>query len=326
MFNATEQRDPNGSISGTKIVNEDSNKPGEQAAVPKKEEVKGELTLDLGGGVKMEFVRIPKGTFLMGSPPDEKDGLENEQQHEVELTHDFYLGKYHVTREQFSAFVADSAYQTDAENGKGGNVLDVEAKNGKWVIRRDANWINPVNFQQSDKHPVVMVSWNDATEFCAWATKKTGRAVRLPSEAEWEYACRAGSRTRFFFGDEAKNFPRFANFADASLSKVTGVDWRVKESDGYAFTSPVGNFKPNARGLYDMHGNVWQWCQDWYGKEYYGNSPKRDPQGPERGLYRVFRGGSWAASPWQGRAAYRWWRLPSNCGAGNGFRVAIRLD
>src|SRR5262249_15422458 len=157
---------------------------------------------------------------------------------------------------------------------------------------REYNWRNP-GFEQTDDHPVVEVSWNDAAQFCDWARKKTGKAIRLPTEAEWEYACRAGGRTRYFFGDNEEELAQYANVADASFRQLTGKNWGIRADDGYAFTAPVGTFKPNGFGLYDMHGNVLQWCQDWYDKDYYTKSPKKDPQGPSSGENRVGRGGAW---------------------------------
>jgi formylglycine-generating enzyme required for sulfatase activity len=280
-------------------------------------------TVDLGGGVTMEFVRIAAGKFRMGSPKGEKDRSDDEEQHEVEITRDFYLGKYAVTRDQFQAFVRDAGYKTEAEAGDGGYGWNQAKKT--WEQSKEYYWRNP-GFAQKDEHPVVEVSWNDAVKFCAWLGRKMGREVRLPTEAEWEYACRAGSSTRYFFGDDEEDLARYANVADASFRNATGKSWGIKADDRYAFTAPVGRFQPNAWGLYDMHGNVWQWCQDRYDKDYYKNSPKRDPQGPEVGDRRVVRGGSWDGAPRFCRAAARYFAGPAIRRSFTGLRVCFRLD
>jgi formylglycine-generating enzyme required for sulfatase activity len=240
----------------------------------------------------------------------------------VEITRDFYLGQYAVTRGQFGAFVGDTGYKTEAEAGDGGIGWDQDKK--EWRKSKEYNWRNP-GFSQTDDHPVVNVSWNDADAYCKWAGKKTGRAVRLPTEAEWEYACRAGRPTRFFCGDDVEDLAGYANVADASFRRATGKGWGITSDDGYAFTAPVGKFRPNPWELYDMHGNVWQWCADWYDREYYTKSTKKGPQGPNSGEYRVVRGGSWDINPRGCRAAHRVWYAPSSrCGA-VGFRVAFNL-
>ena len=131
---------------------------------------------------------------------------------------------------------------------------------------------------------MVNVSWNDAVAFCKWLSRKEGKTYRLPTEAEWEYACRAGTTTRYYSGDDPETLAKVANVADATAkAKFPDWKWTIKASDGYVFTAPVGQFKPNAFGLYDMHGNAWQWCADWYGKDYYGKSPVDDPKGPDTG-------------------------------------------
>jgi formylglycine-generating enzyme required for sulfatase activity len=153
---------------------------------------------------------------------------------------------------------------------------------------------------------VVFVTWNDARAFCDWLSKKEGKQYRLPTEAEWEYACRAGSPSRFHFGNDEAELGQYA--------------WYSENSKGQ--THPVGQKKANAFGLHDMHGNVWQWCADWYDSAYYQNSPKEDPQGPNTaGASRVIRGGSWDDSPRLCRSAYRPCDAPSSRLSDLGFRV-----
>jgi formylglycine-generating enzyme required for sulfatase activity len=299
-------------------------------AASEDEPADGEARVDLGGGVMMEFVRIPAGKFLMGSPKGERDEFtkkyaikpdifDNAPEHGVEITHDFYLGKYAVTRRQFRVFLRDTGYRTEAEAEGGGWGWDQARK--EWRKSPEYNWRNP-GFEQSDDHPVVEVSWNDAMKFCAWVGKKAGREVRLPTEAEWEYACRAGSPARYFFGDDEAELARYANVADASFRKVANLEPGIQADDGYAFTAPVGKFRPNVWGLYDMHGNVWQWCLDWYDKGHYAKSLPTDPQGPSNGEYRIFRGGSWCDSAFACRADYRHRGAPSCRNSCVGFRVA----
>ena len=167
------------------------------------------------------------------------------------------------------------------------------------------------------------VSWNDAVEFCKWLSEKEGREYRLPTEAEWEYACRAGTTTRFYCGDDEDKLLSIGNVADAMLRKIyERATWALEGEDGYAFTAPVGKFRANSLGLYDMHGNVWEWCQDWYAKDYYGNSPENDPTGPAMGSSRVIRGGSWNYDPGFCRSANRSRDTPGDRSSNLGFRVA----
>jgi formylglycine-generating enzyme required for sulfatase activity len=274
----------------------------------------GSMTNSLG----MNLLLIPRGKFLMGSPKGEEDRLDEELQHEVEITKPFYLGKYEVTVGQFKAFVKEANYLTEAEkDGKGGRAFD----GTEFVQKPEFTWKN-VYFAQSDDHPVVVVSWNDAVAFCAWLSKKEGKTYRLPTEAEWEYACRGGMKTRFSIRDKEADLKAVANIADAALkAKWPDATWAVNWDDGFAFTAPVGQFRANAFGLHDMHGNVWEWCSDWYGEDYYGKSPKQDPQGPAMGKERVERGGAWSTQPKFCRSAYRDWHEPDYRSDCVGFRV-----
>jgi formylglycine-generating enzyme required for sulfatase activity len=224
-----------------------------RAAVPK----------EVVNSIGMKLVLIPAGKFLMGSPKGEEERQDDEERHEVEITRPFYLGRQEVTLGQFRKF---------AEDGASG-----------YESRKD------VRSPETDEHPVVFVSWTDAKAFCDWLSRKEGKTYRLPTEAEWEYSCRAGSRTRFCFGNDDKELGHYAWY-DANAGTET---------------HPVGRKKPNAWGLFDMHGNVWEWCSDRYDENYYKTSPARDPQGPGAGSLRVYRGGSVLSVPRRCRAAFR---------------------
>ena len=178
-------------------------------------------------------------------------------------------------------------------------------------------------FEQTDDHPVVNVSWNDAVEFGKWLSGKEGKTYRLPTEAEWEYACRAGTATRYHHGDDPEGLAQVGNVADAT-AKETFPDWKstIAARDGYAFTAPVGKFKANAFGLYDVHGNAWEWCADWYAADYYKASPPEDPKGPDSGTDRVLRGGSWYVGPNFSRSAFRYRCGPAYRDYGDGLRLA----
>ena len=273
--------------------------------------------------VGMKLVLIPAGEFEMGSTPEEiaqaierakrfnHEGavsrfLSEGPRHRVRITKPFYLGAHEVTVGQFRKFVEESSYRTDAEeDGKGGSGLN--SATGKWEQKPEYTWRNPW-FTQTDDQPVVNVSWNDAVAFCEWLSRKE-KTYRLPTEAQWEYACRAGSSTRHRFGGD-----------DGSLGEYT---WYYVNSDGK--THAVGEKKPNAWGLYDMHGNVREWCADWHAADYYAGSPSIDPTGPTSGLFRVDRGGSWNYVLMGCRSAVRRGCLPDFRSRNLGFRVACEI-
>jgi formylglycine-generating enzyme required for sulfatase activity len=250
------------------------------------------LTLDLGGGVKLELVRIPKGTFKMGSPAGEEDRRDDEKQHEVEITKDFFIGKYEVTQEQYEA---------------------VMGTNPSW-FSRTGDGKDRVRGLDTRKFPVESVSWEDAVEFCKKVSQKTGKKVQLPTEAQWEYACRAGTKTVFHFGD-------VLNGKEANCDGTSPYGTSTK-GPNLERTCEVGSYRPNSFGLYDMHGNVWEWCQDWY-DGYSENSPRQDPQGGQNGALRVLRGGSWSFEPWRCRSALRLRDTPDVRYSGGGFRVCV---
>ncbi len=246
--------------------------------------------------LKLVLVKAKGKAFTMGSPRDEvgrtRDGIE----HQVTLSTDYYLGVTTVTRGQFASFVKSSSYQTEAENGAIDSIIvGWDEGNKSTAENKKHSWRNP-GFPQTDEHPVVNVTWNDTVAFCKWLSCKDGRVYRLPTEAQWEYACRAESRTRFNFGNDDEDLVKNGNVADASLRKLAKTTRGIKGDDGYAFSSPVGKFRENAFGLLDMHGNVWQWCSDLYGP--YSKEAVTDPEGgdetvADRFSLRMARGGSW---------------------------------
>jgi len=260
----------------------------------------------LVNSIGMRLAPILPGKFLMGSPDDEPGRESNEgPQHEVILTRPFYIGAHDVTVGQFKAFVQEKGYRTEAEtSGEGAYVL---LPNFEWKLDPKANWQNP-GFEQTENHPVVCVSWNDAKAFCEWLSAKEGKTYALPTEAQWEYACRAGSKTKFHFGDDGDELAKYA--------------WQNENSE--MKTHPVGELKANAWGLYDMHGNVWQWVADWFAADYYQKSPREDPRGPSLGSARAMRGGGALSSTSAARAAYRYGDYsPSIRSTHVGFRVVL---
>ncbi len=272
--------------------------------------------------IGMEFVSIPPGKFLMGSPAGEAGRQRQERQHEVELTRGFHIGRHEVTVGQFKRFVKETGYQTEGEkDGKGGWGID---PTGKIEAAGKYTWKNP-GFAQTDDHPVVLVSWNDARAFCKWLSGKEKKEYRLPTEAEWEYACRAGTKTAYANGDDPEGLVRLGNIADASArEKFTGWTLGIKGKDGFAVTAPVGSFEPNAWGLYDMHGNVWEWCLDFYDPRGYARESQKGPTGPASGTARVQRGGGWSSAAPRCRSAARVGRDPSSYrGCYLGFRVVL---
>jgi formylglycine-generating enzyme required for sulfatase activity len=274
------------------------------------DELMAQSEKEITNSIGMKLVLIPKGTFQMGSPVSEEGHGPNEVQHEVTLSKDFYLGVTEVIQAQYQKIIGENASYFQGDEVQG----------------------------DSSNHPVENVSWDDAVEFCNRLSdlpeeKKAGRVYRLPTEAEWEYACRAGSETAYSFGASSKSLGDYAWFGNNSGSKELDSDalWaKVKNnpqeyvdtllSAGYA-THPVGEKKPNAWGLYDMHGNVFEWCSDWYGD--YPKGAVSDPAGPRVGALRVRCGGGWGGEAASFRSASRRGSLPSDRGYSIGFRVAL---
>jgi formylglycine-generating enzyme required for sulfatase activity len=286
--------------------------------------------VQLGDNITMDLVLIPAGKFRMGSSPAEKERLPDENQHDVEISHDFYLGKYEVTRAQFREFVKETGYTTEAEtDGQGGWGYDESAKRIEGRMPK-FTW-RYTGWAQTDQYPVVNVTWNDAEEFCHWLARKIGRPVRLPTEAEWEYAARAGASTPYYSGSDIDALVKVGNIADDAVRKQF-PDWggTIATTDGYVFTAPVGKFLANRFGIYDMQGNVWEWCEDWYGP--YADLTIKDPLRAdavpdENGkTYRVMRGGGWGKrTPRIPTLSRRVGGAPGSRDLDLGFRVAIPL-
>ena len=271
---------------------------------------------------RIEFVLIPAGEFLMGSSEGEIKRVEEKNkndvartpdmfsrespQHRVRITKPFYMAKYETTVTQFRWFVDKRGYRTDTEKSGGARMW----VDGKWQKVADVSWRNPY-FEQRDQNPVTCVSWNDATAFCKALTHALGLQIALPTEAQWEYACRAGSTGQFCYADnhEANQLGEYA--------------WYRSNSDKK--THSVGQRKANAWGLYDLHGNLWESCQDWYGEGYYGSSTRSDPRGPSSGTARVLRGGSWGHGSGVLRSAFRGKNSPDDSSNASGFRCAVVL-
>jgi len=243
------------------------------------------LLIDLGGGVSLEMVKMPAGTFQMGgderNPNSDPNSFDDNRAshgvpHAVTISKDFYMGRYEITQAQWTKIMGN----------------------------------NPSNFKNGDNYPVENVSWNDICTSGAFLEKinaLTGKNFRLPTDAEWEYACRAKTQTNFYFGD------------DFSRKIMDAYVWYSDNSDKK--THPVGQKKPNAFGLYDMSGNVREWCGDYYGN--YGDHAVSDPTGPAEGSLRIFRGGSWCDSAWSCRSTYRDPGNPLDRGCHLGFRLAL---
>jgi formylglycine-generating enzyme required for sulfatase activity len=266
-------------------------------------------------GVSFDMIAIQGGTFTMGSPKDEVGRSSNEGQHEVTLS-PYYLGETEVTVAMFEQFVKETKYQTDAEKNTRfeGSYMYV---NGEWRTKKGVNWRHDVlgNIRPlSDyNHPVIHVSWNDAKSFCDWLSTKTGKKYGLPTEAQWEYAARAGNQTPFHTGDSLTTLQ--ANYAgNYPYNGNAGGTYRGK-------TTPVKTFQPNAWGLYDMHGNVWEWCADWYGD--YPTTAQTNPTGAATGSYRVLRGGSWFNIAQYCRSASRINYTPDSRSNLNGLRLCL---
>ncbi|WP_283743793.1 formylglycine-generating enzyme family protein [Sideroxydans sp. CL21] len=265
-----------------------------------------------------DMVAIPEGSFDMGSPNSENSRNDDEGPvHHVKLTA-FAMGKTEITRGQFSTFVIKSKYITGDKC--------VALKGSRFEEDSGRNW-RDIGFLQTTNHPASCVSWNDAKAYTAWLSLKTGKQYRLSTEAEWEYAARGSSVTSRYWGDNPDEACGYANVADMTAkASVPGASfWLLHNcTDGYAYSAPVGSFKPNAFGLYDMLGNVTEWTEDSY-HDSYKNAPLDGTAWQGDASRRVLRGGSWNSSPNLVRAARRCVNKPDERFSFVGFRVARTL-
>jgi formylglycine-generating enzyme required for sulfatase activity len=245
-----------------------------------------------------EMVLINTGPFLMGS-----NDLSRAERpaHRVDLDA-FYIGKFEVTNGQFKAF-CDATRRPYPE--------------AEWSPDGETSLSS---FKEQSAYPVVGINWEDALAYCQWLSQQTGKKYRLPTEAEWEKAARGGL--------EGQNYPWGNEEFDsggryrANCGSESDND-RIRKKDGFLNTSPIGTFPPNGYGLYDMAGNVWEWCADYYDENYYASSPEKNPPGPSTGEKRSLRGGSWFGGPQRMRCAARLWNYPLIRYASTGFRIAM---
>ena len=253
---------------------------------------------DFLNSVDMTFAEIPAGKFDMGRSQPYSEILRSTTVHAgVDRAIRTEVPQHTV---QISSFLMQTTEVTQRQ----------------WeAVMGTRPWENKDSFtKQGEGFPATFISWDEADEFCKRLSKKEKCSYRLPTEAEWEYACRAGASTIYHFGNGASEMPDYGWITD---NAYTG---------GEAYAHRVARQKPNAWGLYDMHGNVWEWCSDWYGKDYYGVSPVENPLGPKRGEKRVIRGGSWRSSDTHARCTFRFGLDPSRAENDLGFRVVRELD
>jgi formylglycine-generating enzyme required for sulfatase activity len=274
------------------------------------------------GMTGLAMVRITGGCFEMGSPAKETGREPDEMQHRVCVS-DFELAPTELTVGEFKRFATATGYQTDAEKNAVFKGCYAMTKDGKWEPQAGLSWRKP-GYKQGDDYPVACVSWNDATAYIQWLSQQTGQSYRLPTEAEWEYAARAGTVTARHWGDSPKQACQYANVADRAKSP-TGLVWTEKHecSDGYWYPAPVRQFRPNPWGLYDMMGNIWEWTCSAYDKDY-GGAEKECTNNTTGGPLAV-RGGGWYFEPAWVRSANRGWNTPADRYDSSGFRLARSL-
>ncbi len=278
----------------------------------------------------MEFVYLPPGTFAMGSLENEAFRDNDEIQHMVTLTKGFYMASREVTVGQWHKFIRATGYRTDPENGNNSTLL-VDRSSGASKNQKRIQSLAHFNAHSRDSmenrpdifvdntHPVSQVSWEDAQAFIEWLVRTDERQYRLPTEAEWEYACRAGSHTPKFWGSTVGDTCLYANITDQDLIQTWHENDRPACKDKYEFTAPVAEFGPNDFSLFDMQGNVAEWCQDWYGL--YPIHNQIDPQGPAWSLFRVYRGAGWKDRLGKCRSANREKLWPTMRRDDLGFRL-----
>jgi len=241
----------------------------------------------------MEFVWVPKGCFAMGSP-DTENGRDNKDEGPVHnvCVDGFWIGKYEVTNAQYKKY--ESTHKSGDHKGQSLN---------------------------SDNQPVVNVDWKNTQGFAKWLSSKNKYEFRLPTEAEWEYAARAGTKVARYWGDNSGDACGYANVRDLTAKRTFAWSGLYNCDDGYSVTAPVGQFTPNSFGLYDVLGNASEWVSDWYAKDYYATSPNNNPKGSENALLRVVRGGNWYYGPSYIRSADRYRLNPVFHNVIVGFRL-----
>jgi formylglycine-generating enzyme required for sulfatase activity len=261
--------------------------------------------------IEPELVFVQGGNFYMGSKKDAPDaGYYEKPRHEVQVS-SFYMSKYEVTYGEFKTFVNETGYQTDADKDGGSYIWNVTTK--EWETKAGVNWKYDAQGQPRDidekRHPVIHVSWNDAQAYMNWLNSKTGKSYRLPTEAEWEFAARGGTKSQ--------------GYLYSGSNSINLVAW-YNENSGNG-THPVGEKQANELGIFDMTGNVWEWCQDWYDASYYAGRPDLDvnPPGGSPAQFRVNRGGGWYFTPDYCRVAYRSNHSPDGRSGNLGFRLVL---
>jgi formylglycine-generating enzyme required for sulfatase activity len=301
--------------------------------------------VEVTNAIGMELMFIPAGEFEMGTDDNEierlmplatgtkrEDFADEQPRHLVRITQPFYLARHEVTVGQFRRFVDAENYRTQPErDGSGGSGYDRTTQT--FHHRHPTYTWRNTGFEQTERHPVVNVTWSDAKAFCAWLSRVEKATYRLPTEAEWEYACRAGTKTLYGSGDDPSSLVRVGNVADQCIATIPGLVQGYGHTalasfdDGHPFAAPVGRFGENPFGLHDMHGNVWEWCEDWYEADcYQRRGPVSvDPHG-DQGTLRVLRGGGCNHFAQHCRAAYRGRQPPDFRFCDLGFRVAATVE
>ena len=260
------------------------------------------------GNCDMEMVYVEGGEFMMGCTEEQGDDCwECEKPVHKTTISDFYIGKYEVTVEQFAKFVDETNYKTDAEK-KGKSLC---FNNEKWGSKKGAYWkcgINGELLKESQyNNPVVHISWNDALVYCEWLSQRTNKNYRLPTEAEWEFAARGGNRTKYYMCSGSNNSDNVAWYRHNSGSAIH-----------------IGGKKaPNELGIFDMIGNVSEWCSDWYDSKYYSSSGNKNPKGPSTGSEKTVRGNGWYSITGRCHISFRSSNIPEFSGSHHGFRVVL---
>lgn len=292
------------------------------------ESLSGQLKIRVYGtnlpqSINTSMLLVKGGLYLMGN----LQGKEDEKPIRYVKINNFYISKFEVTVSDFRAFINATGYKTDADKKGGSYIFNGE----RWEFKKGVNWrCDPSGSPRTDmedNHPVVHVSWNDTQAYCNWLKNSTGKAYRLPTEAEWEYvAGNADKHTKFSWGNYQPFNIRVSNLADENTAAV--LKWTKSSDrifwgyqDGFVFTAPVGTYTPNDLGVHDLTGNVAEWCSDWYLPNYYNQNQKDNPLGPPKGHAKIVRGGSWESSPKETLTTSRDYHPPEFRSCFIGFRI-----